>query len=257
VRDDTHRRLGWLTTAAILAAGCHLVAGIEEAELIEAVVGNCSLDAGCNDDNPCTIDRCIEGECSYEELDGDAPESLQTSGDCQEAVCVAGDLVFVVDDGDLPIDGFFCTDDLCVDGSPQNAPRAGGTACDESGGKVCNGEGKCVDCFSNADCTLPETCGGAGTAGACGCTPIQCSSVNLTCGFYPDDGCGGVLPCNNGMQDGGETDVDCGGPVSTCSTRCAAGKACVAPNGSDCASGVCCDQICCASGQICNAGLCE
>jgi hypothetical protein len=41
--------------------------------------------------------------------------------------------------------------------------------------------------------------------------------------------------CSNGLKDGAETDVDCGGV--TCSTKCAATKACVL--GTDCASGTC------------------
>jgi hypothetical protein len=244
-----------LAAAGPVAVGCHLAAGIEEAELIEAVVAECTGDGACDDGEPCTIDRCVEGTCVHEALDGEAPTELQTAGDCQRAICLAGELTSAVDDEDLPVDGLVCTSDLCAEGTPQNIPLSGGTPCDQGDGKVCNGNGQCVDCFSNADCTLPETCGGGGTVEVCGCTPIQCDAVGLTCGFYPDDGCGDVLPCNNGALDGDETDVDCGGTVSTCSTRCAAGKACAL--GSDCASGVCCDTICCGTGQTCNAGPCE
>lgn len=42
-------------------------------------------------------------------------------------------------------------------------------------------------------------------------------------------------PCANGVKDGSETDVDCGGSV--CTTRCTADQACI--SGSDCDKGVC------------------
>ena len=42
-------------------------------------------------------------------------------------------------------------------------------------------------------------------------------------------------PCENGVKDGFETDVDCGG--SQCVTRCVGEQACI--NGSDCLSGKC------------------
>ncbi len=34
--------------------------------------------------------------------------------------------------------------------------------------QVCDGQGKCVACVTDADCVAPATCGGAGVAGACG-----------------------------------------------------------------------------------------
>lgn len=54
------------------------------------------------------------------------------------------------------------------------------------------------------------------------------------CGY---DGC--CTPhCNDGVRDGSETDVDCGGDCSPC----AAGKHCFVP--ADCASGVCVNDVC-------------
>ena len=35
-------------------------------------------------------------------------------------------------------------------------------------------------------------------------------------------------PCEDGIRNGAETDIDCGGPVALCSTRCAAGAKCIA-----------------------------
>jgi len=51
-------------------------------------------------------------------------------------------------------------------------------------------------------------------------------------------------PCEDGMQDLNETDVDCGGPEISlgCPARCAAGLACLA--GTDCKSGTCTNMVC-------------
>ncbi len=50
----------------------------------------------------------------------------------------------------------------------------------------------------------------------------------------------GTDHCTDGVTDGDETDVDCGGP--SCIARCALGKACIV--GSDCTSNTCVGSIC-------------
>lgn len=220
----------------LIVGACHLVAGIEEATPITEDE-LCDGDAECDDGNPCTSDGCVDGSCDNTPLDGTAPE--QVAGNCLVTECASGMATTLADDADLPDDGAPCTEDICVDGVPGHPPVAGGTLCE---GGVCNGDGDCLECFSNAQCTTPDTCGGGGTPGACGCTPIPCSMVGLTCGFAADDGCGDTLNCNNAARDGTETDVDCGGMASTCSTRCNAGRSCNV--GSDCASGTCDNGTC-------------
>ncbi len=60
-------------------------------------------------------------------------------------------------------------------------------------GSISDNCGGQLNCGS---CTLPATCGGAGTANVCGtaCTPATCASLGDTCGL-PADGCGGTLSC--------------------------------------------------------------
>lgn len=58
-------------------------------------------------------------------------------------------------------------------------------------------------------------------------------------------------PCFNGVQDGGETDVDCGGNEELCPTRCEEGQKCLETT--DCATGTTCEfelglKTCLASG---------
>jgi N-acetylneuraminic acid mutarotase len=68
------------------------------------------------------------------------------------------------------------------------------TSCGMAG----DGCGGLLDCGT---CTSPETCGGAGTPGACGkpqvtCTPATCASLGMNCGPASDQ-CGGLLDCGS------------------------------------------------------------
>ncbi|MEM1030801.1 MAG: hypothetical protein AAGN82_10650 [Myxococcota bacterium] len=224
--------------AGLALAACNLVAGIEEATPVDPGSG-CTADAGCDDRNPCTEDTCNEdGRCDFTAIDGPALE--QFPGDCQQTTCVGGTVTDVPDDTDLPDDGLPCTVGGCSGGRPTSTALPTGTGCLDGG--VCDAGGTCVECVDDTGCDAPFTCGGGGVPGACGCTPVACSEVGLTCGFAGEDGCGAPLPCDNDVEDGSETDVDCGGPPATCATRCNAGRACSAP--SDCASGVCTAGVC-------------
>jgi hypothetical protein len=90
--------------------------------------------------------------------------------------------------------------------------------------------------FLLASCALLATLGGAWAG--CYQSGSDCSLL-LTCP---------VLECSDGVKDGSETDVDCGGPLCP---PCVQGKSCLA--GSDCKSGLfCADAFCCDS--ACGAG---
>lgn len=92
-----------------------------------------------------------------------------------------------------------------------NAPL--GTVCDDDGGKSCDGDGSCVECVTASDCD------GMGEQ----CVQQQCVPAQ----------------CVNGVQDGDETDVDCGGAVCA---PCDDGQGC--QNDVDCVSAFCDDGTC-------------
>jgi hypothetical protein len=54
-----------------------------------------------------------------------------------------------------------------------------------------DGCGAVLDCGT---CAAPTTCGGAGVANQCGCTPSTCAAQGAECGII-DNGCGGSLDC--------------------------------------------------------------
>ncbi len=212
---------------------CTQLAGIERAHEIQA--SSCTQASECNDAEACSDDSCEAGFCLHAARpDGPAPG--QKSGDCQRVQCTAGKSSTVPDDTDIADDMLQCTKDACAAGMPTHTPVEKNSACNDGGGKRCDGKGACVECVSDDQCTKPNLCGSL-KPNQCGCAPIPCANVGLTCGFAPDDGCGKALVCNDGKQNGGETDIDCGGPVASCSQRCNEGKKCMV--GADCASGNC------------------
>jgi hypothetical protein len=154
-------------------------------------------------------------------------------------------------------------------------------------GKVCrNGHCKALaECQGAGDC--PQAAAGSCqqavcVSGNCGfaaddsnlpvdgnqCTQDLCSGgvpshppepISTTCnqdGGSHCDGAGNCVPasCVDGIQNEGETDIDCGGP--NCA-GCANGKNCLGDT--DCSSGICNNGTCveCVSGPDCPSGVCS
>lgn len=127
-----------------------------------------------------------------------------------------------------------CNNENCEPGDDV----ADGTACEISAGVdgVCfvgtaaAGDGSCVECLVNGDCTGPDTCD---------TTTHQCE---------------GPL-CSNGVQNAGETGIDCGGP--SCGA-CDNTQGCAVAT--DCISGFCnllqCDP-CTMNGQCAGNEWCD
>ena len=226
---------------------------------------------GCTDAGQCGLVTfcqpwtCDAGACNANNKADGTPADQQVSGDCQQVQCNGGGGVKnVADNGDVPADdGNQCTSESCSSGNPIHPPLAAETACSQNGGVVCNGSVSspaCVQCYDNDQCTVPPntTCN-QGTW-TCQCTPTTCGALGLTCGPGPD-GCSGWLSCNTGVQDGSETDVDCGGNPLTCLTRCSNGKNCT--TGTDCTSTICqandlkcCNETCTSDCESCATGTC-
>jgi cysteine-rich repeat protein len=112
-------------------------------------------------------------------------------------------------------DGNACTADVCSGGQPVHEDKPAGTACAQDGGALCDGKGTCVECLGAPDCPDGASC----SEGFC------------------------VTPgCEDGAQNGGETDVDCGGidckpclpdehclTNTDCFSKVCKGRTCLAP----------------------------
>lgn len=170
------------------------------------LASECTVDGDCETSSECAIASCVNEKCAVENLrygtvagEGDEPQN------CHTVVCDGdGAVVEAQDDTDVPIPSAECEIGLCH----QREPRivgATGDACGPDGTKQCY-HGACVDCVGNEECSDAVCQGGL-------CVATHCA---------------------NGILDGSETDVDCGGVACQ---GCLAGETCVQDD--DCVAGVC------------------
>lgn len=104
----------------------------------------------------------------------------------------------------------------------------------------------------NPVCTPPQTCGGGGTPGVCGCTPTTCAAQDKNCGTI-SDGCGNTLDC--GQCDGGSSGREtCGGGGTPNVCGCAENGTVVDDRDLCCSTSCCRDEL--PEGQCRCAGGC-
>ncbi len=163
------------------------------------------LDDNCNG----SVDEGVAGSL-YRDADGDSVGSA-ASGTLTGCVAVAG---YSRLDGDCndadttihPGAAEACNgiDDNCNGSIDDGAPRV--LACSERSA-TCGGlSDECSGVLECGACASGQTCGGGGSAHACGCTPRTCAQLGASCGSALD-GCGGTLACGTTCPTG----TTCGG----------------------------------------------
>ncbi len=217
----------------------------------------------------CTNNVCVAAGCGDGIFNGDETD-LDCGGSCDPCV-----------DGDDCGNGADCVSLVCTNGTCA-APR-----CDDM---VQNGTETDLNCGGNCPpCATGDTCaiGGDCVEGVCQagtCAEPTCNDTVLN-GAETDLDCGGALcraadalcndtddcdiaadcqsgvctggtcrapRCNDNVQNGAETDTDCGGAVCRAANRlCANDAGCVV--GIDCVSGVCDQGVC--QAPTCNDGV--
>ncbi len=172
-----------------------------------------SIEAGAPDvgvDAPlvCVVDGMKDGEETDVDCGG-AP------CDAQMRVCADGKQCLIGGDCLSQV----CTGDVCQVPTCTDGVRNGNETDVDCGGPLCDGQGHtCADgkkCLTAPDCT-DKLCG-----------------PNFTCAFPS---------CTDGVQDGGETGVDCGNQAVTGCNACPVGQGCNVA--SDCTSMRCASNIC-------------
>ncbi len=222
---------------------------------------HCGTNADCasggcdNATTLCVSDPCVDQHKDGTETDIDCggtcatkcqnAQACRVGGDCVSDVCSINQVCVA----NIHLDGYVDgneTDVDCGGDAPNGCPLGEGckVGSDCASGGTCNAltlrcvVPGCTDNVKNGNESSVD-CGGAPFNGiACsrcgngkGCnTGSDCAS-----GFCSGDGACVASLCYDGVKDGSETDVDCGG--SHCSARCAAGASC--GTGADCASGLC------------------
>jgi len=251
---------------------------------------NCgSMPSGCNTQLPCGI--CSEGLCGLAVLNVcSCADGLQNNG--EQGVDCGGPCSTTCGGGtpcNMPSEcsSNYCVDDVCCNELCDGVCEG---CTDELNGVA---DGQCLPVIDNSDpdnnCTAaaPASCGMTGecVGGACEvhsgnvCAAATCVSATFTgdsicdgmgtCQAPPPTACGGPYLCNgnqcescsDGIQNGNETDVDCGGGGAC--ADCTLGQTCLVP--SDCGTGLCVDDVCCnnACGSKCehcngaNLGTCS
>jgi|GEM_PF-1390404 len=144
-------------------------------------------------DSACATRTCSAGTCGVSFTPAGSLTATQVTGDCRVNQCDGvGNIVSVVDDSDVPVDGRSCTADVCTAGVPSNPALPVETRCETA--RVCDGAGSCVDCVAPTDCQ-----GSDATCSSRTCNGNQCgaklASEGTSC---PENGgqiCDGVGSC--------------------------------------------------------------
>ena len=167
--------------------------------------GSCTTAAQCGAPGPCDTWACTSGTCVHQTTAEGMP-CTTPPGVCDSTGACVGCLVL-----NMMTLGCTATGDYCYQ-----------AAC-----------ASCTDGMANGDET-DQDCGGSHCA-ACApgkkcATSTDCLSANCDLGATPPV----CVSCSDGLKNGSETDVDCGG---TCASKCALGLKCA--TAADCATGEC------------------
>ncbi len=264
-------------SSTCLAPGCH--DGVRNGDESDVDCGGacpgcpdgapCGLDADCRSAfcdvaDTCAAPRCDDGVRNGDELGIDCGGGV-CPGCGDGEVCLAGsDCGSGVCDATLRA----CAVPTCTDGvrnSDETDIDCGGATCPSCGsGSSCAGA---VDCLSgvcapgSSRCAAPSctdgvrngdetgvdcgggTCPGCGDGGACG---VRTDCVSRVC-ILPLGICDSAT-CADGVRNGSETAIDCGGDICP---ACDVGGRCSADD--DCTSGVCGGRVC--LGPSCTDGV--
>lgn len=128
----------------------------------------CATTSECNDNEPCTLDTCSNGQC-----------------------------VHVADDSAIPIaDSDPCTQDICANGKSVYLQLPVGTPCGPMGSPTtCDANGQCVGCADKSDCPSDTEC----TTYECDANKV-CIVINLPVGTMLPDSVAG--DCHKSVCDG-------------------------------------------------------
>lgn len=226
----------------------------------------CALDRDCRSPSECLFASCTNERCELRPIVFGTRTSAQAAGDCRSNVCDGnGATITVSDPDDVPVSASSCLSSACRNAGPELVPSVARTTCAlENKSGLCDGSGSCVECLADTDCAVGSVCGkhtcvvidtcsdsqrsGDETGVDCGgpdCAPCgdhEACRIDQDC---ESDLCDPLLytclplTCRDGVQNGDETDVDCGG--ATCA-GCYVAKRCNVAH--DCAT------------LVCNAGAC-
>jgi hypothetical protein len=232
----------------------------------------CAKGKACLVDGDCASGHCVDGVCCDTACSGPCQACTQaltggTTGTCGN---IAPGKPSDASKPGCPNPGDVCgTGGLCRCG---DASKDGAETDVDCGGAVCGTCAQAKACSANGDCASGFCADGVCCDKACNTPCLACTAAlnggttgtcgPIAAGTDPKNQCvlggggaetcgqGGACQCADGVKDGNETDVDCGGNICA---KCDLGKAC--KGNADCGSGQCFDGVCCnvACGGQCQA----
>ncbi|MEM9488883.1 MAG: hypothetical protein AAGC55_07045, partial [Myxococcota bacterium] len=213
--------------------------------------------SGCTDGSECASGVCDEatGECALAACDDGILNGDETAADCGGscAACADGDSCIEPSDCESGV----CADKMCAvpscgDGVSNQAVET----CDDGGeSATCDVDCTAAECGDGVlNASADEECDGAGESAVCNldCTAAACGDgvLNVSADEECDDGnlddtdfCSNtcvLATCTDEVQNGDESDIDCGGACGPGS--CDAGQIC--GGNADCVSGSCQKGLC-------------
>lgn len=234
----------------------------------------CPLDAGCGTGSDCDSGICnaVTNSCVADDCHDGMRDDAETDVDCGGGSCGAcGAGKACRSPGDCA--NFLCNQtseqcvaNPCLDGVKDQSETdtdCGGLCVQKcKNNQGCNTPSDCVagaTCSSNK-CQIPHCIDGVKADGEtdvdCGGTDCSPCAVGKACAAGSD--CESTFcnisthlcvanGCQDGVKDGSESDVDCGGPSQAC-MRCAVGKSCSGATDCNSAGG----DVCTGAGACCH-----
>ena len=188
---------------------------------------NCANGEGCVNGGDCVSGNCVQGTCAAPAptCDDEIKNGDETGEDCGGTCpnnCANGD--DCVDGGDC-VSGYCSQAGVCAvqpatcDDNTENGDETGEDCGGSCPNNCANGEG----CLTAGDCTS----GYCTQGGLCAIAPATCndgiqnggeSAIDCggSCGPCEDEDAGAGDPCEDGIQNNGETGIDCGGSCEAC-----------------------------------------
>jgi hypothetical protein len=235
----------------------------------------CETGGACEGAPDCKSSACSEGKCQ----DVIPPDGQQNNGETD--VDCGGTKAAACDDGKKCAIASDCKSSVCTGATCQAPSPTDGVKNGDETGKDCGGSKapKCPageGCASTADCAdlkcddATKKCSTPGHDDGIKNgdeTGIDCGGPTATKKCAPGEGCISDGDCDNtrcdttgaktckppakddGLKNGSETDIDCGGGAPTNAPKCAVGRGCAAP--SDCATDGCAYDKKCAVARSC------
>lgn len=195
-----------------------------------------------NKPGDCARYECVEGKPTRVADNMDVPKF---EGPCSSRQCEGGEIIFVKEQDGAPCDSLLHPKGTCVQGECHECAQNGMVTSCEDPLSMCSSTFECAAPHCNnqmIDPNLGETSTDCG--GPCPGCPVgkPCEAHGDCASKVCDSKICKQPACPDGVKNGSETDVDCGGLDNFCQLACDPGMRCV--KNEDCTSLVCHNEIC-------------